>query len=96
MSVKVNKKWLDFKMWFENKILEKNLNTKEYNLAEFSFKEGYKRAIEETTITFIDDESCLLINENKFKCNKCEEIFIVIKGVFKYCPNCGRKIVYED
>jgi len=46
----------------------------------------------QTTIT-VDEKDILIIGETKFECNTCNGVFIVRKGIFNYCPRCGRKIV---
>jgi len=51
---------------------------------------------QQTTITVTDQvDGLILIGEIAFICDACKETFIVKKGVFNYCPNCGRKIM-ED
>jgi hypothetical protein len=40
----IQEQWLCFKKWFENEILERELSIYEYDMAEFCFKEGLKRA----------------------------------------------------
>lgn len=52
--------------------------------------------VEHTEVEYIDDDEIIYIGDVKFKCLKCDGIFLVRDGTFNYCPRCGRRILSQD
>ena len=51
--------------------------------------------IDPTCQVALDEELSQELQDEMFRCNKCDAAFPRINGEYRYCPNCGARVVRE-
>ena len=52
--------------------------------------------IDPTCHLALDEELSQELQGEMFRCNKCDAAFPRINGEYRYCPNCGARVVRDD
>ena len=52
--------------------------------------------IDPTCEVALDEELSQELQGDMFRCNKCDAAFPRINGEYRYCPNCGARVVSDD
>lgn len=71
------------------------------------FEEGYVKGLQAAIneLNSLPEQSGYWINDGyygdnhpqiAYRCSNCDEQYIGYPGEFKYCPNCGMRMVYKD
>lgn len=68
-----------------------------------SFEEDSKAMLERladlidpTCSLALDEELSQELQGEMFRCNKCDAAFPRINGEYRYCPNCGARVVRDE
>lgn len=52
--------------------------------------------IDPTCEITLDKELSQEVQDDMFRCNKCNAAFPRINGEYRYCPHCGARVVRDD
>ena len=52
--------------------------------------------IDPTCSLALDEELSQELQGEMFRCNKCDAAFPRINGEYRYCPNCGARVVQNE
>lgn len=52
--------------------------------------------IDPTCSLTLDEELSQEVQGDMFRCNKCNAAFPRINGEYRYCPNCGARVVRDE
>lgn len=52
--------------------------------------------IDPTCEVALDEELSQELQGDMFRCNKCNAAFPRINGEYRYCPNCGARVVRDE
>ncbi len=61
-----------------------------------AFFDRLANLIDPTCEVALDEELSQELQGDMFRCNKCDAAFPRINGEYRYCPNCGARVVSDE